>query len=129
MFSLFIDYTKWHYSYAFIRIFRLAQEFLRFFFNLFSVKLFLKSLFSPIFSMSVKDLYSSEIGDMIEAFLGGILTRVLGAIMRSIFIILGLFMCLLTSIVFLCALFVWLLMPIVVIGLLYCLVVISSSIL
>ena len=119
MFSLIIDYNRWHYSYAIVNIFRLANNFVRFFIGLFSVTLFLKSLFSPIFSLPVSDVYSTEIGDVIESFLGGVLTRILGAIFRLAFIILGLLFCILTVVGFVFIFVVWIVMPIVVIGLLY----------
>ena len=70
MFNLFIDYNKWHYTHAIINLFRLAKEFTRFFVNLFSIKLFLKSLFTPVFSIPVNDNSSTYIGDMVAVFIG-----------------------------------------------------------
>ena len=119
MFCLISDYTKWHYSYAVVTIIGLAQEFVRFFFNLFSVSLFLRSLFSPIFSIPVNDMRSPEVSDLVAGFMGGFLTRIVGAIFRGVLIILGLVGSLL-SIGFFCVVTVlWICLPVVVLILIY----------
>jgi hypothetical protein len=119
MFSLFIDYSKWHYSYALLNILRLAREFVRFFFNLFSVTLFLKSLFKPIFNVPVDDVDTSFSGDMVAVFLSGILMRVFGAMIRTFFIILGV-VCALCSISFFIVTFLlWVFTPVVFLLCLY----------
>lgn len=129
MFSLLTDYTKWHYSYALLTIVRLAQEFVRFFFNLFSVTLFFKSLFSPIFSIPVNDISSPEISDMIAAFMGGFLTRIIGAFFRLLLITLGVGLSILSIAFFTFIFIVWVFMPIVLPGIIYLIGVISISML
>jgi hypothetical protein len=119
MFSLLIDYTKWHYTYAILNIFRLAQEFIRFFLNLFSVTLFAKTLFLPVMSIPVDDIHEAEVSDVIASFLGGLLMRLLGAIFRLIFILLGLVLSGATLIFFVVVLGIWLLTPVVFVALLY----------
>lgn len=127
MLSLFIDYTKWHYSFAFINIFRLAREFARFFLNLFSVSLFLRTLFSPIFSIPVNDVDSVEASDMIAVFLGGVILRIVGAVIRFVVLVVGLFLSITSLVFFTIISMLWLSMPLVGIGLVYCLIVLSNS--
>jgi hypothetical protein len=129
MFSLISDYTKWHYSYALAAIISLAQEFVRFFFNLFSVKLFLKSLFSPIFSIPTNDISSTEISDLAAAFAGGFLTRIIGVLFRLLFIILGLLGGIISILVFMITFVVWVLLPVVVPVLIYLAGAVSLSML
>ncbi len=119
MFSLFIDYNKWHYTQALVNIFILAREFMRFFFNLFSVHLFFRSLLQPIFSIPVDDVESQNISDVIAVFLGGIILRIVGAIFRLFFILIGLFLCLLTSVLFVFVFLIWIIMPMVFIMIAY----------
>jgi hypothetical protein len=129
MLRLFIDYTKWHYSYALVNIFRLAKEFVRFFLNLFSVTLFFKTLLYPIFSLPVDDVESSFIADMVAVFIAGIIIRIIGAIFRIAFITLGLFFSVLTVVFFTLVFVMWFSMPILFIGLLYYIITFSTSIL
>lgn len=119
MSSFFIDYVKWHYTYALLNIFRLAKEFIRFFLNLFSVRLFLHTLFTPIFSIPVNDDDSNYIGDMIAGFVGGTLIRLIGAIFRLSLIILGLFFSFLTFSIATFIFILWLFMPLISIVLFY----------
>ncbi len=118
MLNLFIDYSKWHYTYALLNIFRLAVEFVRFFLNLFSVKLFLKSLFSPLFSVPLTT-ESNYYGDIIAGFVGGTLVRIIGALFRSVLIICGLGFSLVTIIFFFIAFVIWLILPLVILVTLY----------
>ncbi len=119
MFSLFVDYTKWHYSQALFTIVELAQEFTRFFLNLFSVALFLKSLFSPIFSIPVNGIGTSEVSDKVAAFVGGVLTILVGAFFRLLLILLGLLCSLLSIVFFTLVLLFWVSIPAVLPLLIY----------
>jgi hypothetical protein len=129
MLSLFIDYTKWHYTHAIVGIFRLTREYVRFLLNLFSVALFLRTLFLPIFSIPIDDMRSLDIPDMIATFLASIIIRIVGALARSLLIILGLSLSMLTCIFFATLFVLWVFLPGVFIMLLYYLLVFSFSIL
>lgn len=119
MFSLFFDYTKWHYTYALLAIFSLMKEFVRFFFNLFSVTLSLQNLFRPVFSIPIDNPEPTYIGDMVATFLGGILMRLLGAFFRSLLILLGILLSMLTIIFFLVVFVGWIFLPFVWIFVIY----------
>lgn len=114
MFNLFIDYNKWHYTYALLNIFRLTKEFVRFFLNLFSIKLFLKSLLLPVFSIPVNDVETETFTDIFAVFLGGIVLRIVGAIFRIFFIFLGILFSLVTIIFFSVLFVLWIFMPLIV---------------
>lgn len=119
MFSLFIDYNKWHYRYATLNIFRIARDFILFFLNLFSVSLFFRSLFQPIFSIPVDDVDSENISDVMAIFLGGIVLRIVGAIFRLFFISIGLLLSLTTFVFFTFLFIIWILLPILFIAIVY----------
>ena len=128
MFNLFTDYITWHYTQAIVSIVRTAKEFVRFFLNLFSVWLFFKTLFLPIFSIPVDDLGSSDIPDMIAGFFGGIIIRLIGALFRLLLIFLGIFLSLLAVLFFAVLLIFWIIMPAIFLPLLYFLFVFSFKI-
>ena len=117
MLSLFFDYFKWHYTHAIVTILKLGKEFVRFFLNLFSVSLFLRTLFLPLFSIPVDDVDSSFLSDLVAVYVGGLLIRIMGAIFRSLFIIAGLFFSLLTVLFFSTVFLLWLVMPLCTVGL------------
>lgn len=119
MFSLFIDYNKWHYTQALVNIFILAREFMRFFFNLFSVHLFFRSLLQPIFSIPVDDISSENVSDVVAVFLGGIILRIVGAIFRMFFILIGLLLCVITFVLFVLIFFIWIIIPLIFITIVY----------
>lgn len=127
MFSLFTDYIGWHYKFALVNIFRLGVEFTRFFVNFFSIGLFLRTLFLPLFSVPVDDIDSEDITDTVALFMGGIIVRILGAILRTLFIILGLFFCAITILFFTFTFILWLCVPIVFGGTVYYLIMLSTS--
>lgn len=129
MFGLISDYAKWHYSYALLAIVHLAQEFVRFFFNLFSVTLFLKSLFSPIFSISLNDVSSPEVSDIVAVFMGGVFTRIIGAFVRSLLILIGIICGLMSSLFFVIVGVMWICMPVALPLLVYVLGVVTFSLL
>ncbi|MBP6948799.1 MAG: hypothetical protein KBC41_03890 [Candidatus Pacebacteria bacterium] len=119
MISLFIDYTKWHYTHAVVGIFVLTREFIRFFLNLFSFSLFVRTLFSPIYSIRVAHIEEDAITDILAVFIVDTIMRLLGAMIRLTSICLALFFSVLT-LVFSILLFVtWLTMPVVFLTLIY----------
>lgn len=119
MFSLFIDYNKWHYRCATLNIFKIAKDFMFFFLNLFSVSLFIRSLFRPIFSIPVDDVDSENITDVGAVFIGGIVLRIVGAIFRLFFIFLGLLLSLITLLSFTAIFIIWIFLPLLFVIILY----------
>ena len=111
MLSLFFDYTTWHYTHALVVVLQLTRDFVRFFLNLFSVKLSLQNLFRPVFSIPVDGAESTYGGDVVATFLGGMLVRLLGAFFRTLLILLGVFTSILTVLFFMIVSILWIGMP------------------
>lgn len=118
MLELFINYTKWHYTQAIISLFILAREFIRFFVNMFSIPLFIRSLFLPILNIPVNINTKEEIGDIFATFVAGIIVRALGAFVRLMLIILGIFFIILTIVSFSFIFILWLVVPLFFLGIL-----------
>jgi hypothetical protein len=116
MFSFFIDYGRWHYSYAPLAILKLLKEFVRFFINLFSVSLFIRTLFNPLYSSPVNLKSARDGTDTFGLITGGVVIRVLGALFRLVLIICGLVLCMLSFVFFTCVFVIWVCMPIVIVG-------------
>jgi hypothetical protein len=116
MLSFIIDYSKWHYSYALLAVLKLLKEFMRFFMNLFSVSLFIRTLFSPLYSTPVNIKSAQDGADAFGLITGGVLIRILGALFRLVLILCGLMLSIL-GFIFFCSVFVvWMCMPVVVAG-------------
>lgn len=128
MVSIFIDYTKWHYTYALVNIFTLTKEFVRFFLNLFSVRLFLASLFTPIFSVPVNSIESSMVSDMLAEVIGGMVARLIGALFRSALILLGIFCSILSVLFFTVVCAMWISMPLIIALVVYCIYLLIPTI-
>lgn len=66
------------------------KNFLKFNLNYFSIPLLLKTFFSPWRKYKVSYGKGFSIGRYLEAFFSNLIFRILGAILRSVFIIIGL---------------------------------------
>ncbi len=92
-------YIKWHYTDAFIDLIGIIRNFLFFFYNLFSIKILFKTLFSPFHRMTeVYDKRGFNLEKLAEAFIVNSLMRAVGALLRIMLIITGIFFILLTFI-------------------------------
>ena len=107
----FFFYLSWHYKYALGNLFSLTKEFIRFFFNFFSIGLFVKTLFLPMFSVKADPGKEVYIIDYIAIIISNLFLRVLGFIVRSCFIAVGVLSIVLVSILMTGILFVWVFMP------------------
>lgn len=116
------SYIFWHYRYGVPHIITLTIEFVRFIFNLFSINLFLRTLFNPMFSVqiSLKDRVVDE--DIIAIIISKGVMRIIGALLRSFFILLGLFSILCTIVVMTLVLVAWIAFPFLFLLALYLLV-------
>lgn len=117
--SLFIDYTKWHYSYALLGIFVLGREFVRFVLNLFSFSLFMRTLISPIYSIRVQHIEEDTVSDILAVFIVDVVMRLVGTVLRLISISFALFFSVAVSFFCVTIFILWLIMPLVYITLIY----------
>ncbi len=108
-------YIKWHYTDAFIDLIGVIRNFLFFFYNLFSIKILFKTLFSPFHRMTeVYDKRGFKLEKLAEAFIVNSLMRVVGALLRFMLIIFGLFFMLLTFVFGAFFIIAWALAPFLV---------------
>lgn len=109
-------YISWHYTKAISDLINLFKDFTWFIWNMFSIKILLKTLFVPFQKLSVKSTKKFDIQEYFSALATNLLMRILGFVLRTFFIILGLL-----SLVFFTALsavffIVWLILPLILIG-------------
>lgn len=109
-------YISWHYTKAISDLINLFKDFTWFIWNMFSIKILLKTLFVPFQKLSVKSTKKFDIQEYFSALATNLLMRLLGFVMRTFFIVLGLlslvFFTALSAIFFL----VWLVLPLILIG-------------
>lgn len=112
--QLVIAYARWHYTTAFVDMWRVYTNIFWFLFNFFSIKILLLTFFSPW-----KRLRESRKGK--EGMLGSLIinpiTRLVGVLARSATIVTGLFSFLILSLCFFASVVFWLLMPLILFGL------------
>ena len=106
------QYLAWHYSYGLPNLFTLTKEFIRFIFNFFSINLFFRTLFSPMFSVESGIADEQYAEGVIALFVSSMVMRVLGFILRTLFIIIGLLSIIFTTICMMAVIIAWLLLPV-----------------
>lgn len=107
------NYFLWHYGKALLDFANLWKNLVVFFYQFFSIPTLLLSLFSPWHRMN--DAYSGQLTfeATVGTFIVNTIMRLVGAIVRAIFIVLGL-VCIFASIVIgFVAFGLWIVMPIV----------------
>lgn len=101
-------YLAWHYTTALTDMKNIWKNFFTFIFNFFSITLLIKTLFSPWHRMA-------ESYGKIEDFFGNLMVntimRMVGAIVRLMFIVVGIFSLLLCTILGLVIFAFWLILP------------------
>ena len=108
------DYVKWHYGRAFRSLWRIVNNFIYFFYNLFSIPLLLRTLFSPWKKMTEqkqRGLHAPQ--EIFERIAGNIFVRIIGFIIRIVTVTVGLVFCLG---IFVCGLLftiVWIFIPLI----------------
>src|SRR5689334_12527442 len=105
-------YFMWHYSKALIDLKNLAKNFLSFVYNFFSIPLLAKSLFSPW--RRFNDSYG-KVESIFETLIFNIVMRFVGAIVRFIFIVMGIFSLVVLSVLSVLIFTAWLLLPFIII--------------
>ena len=106
-----ISYISWHYTSAFLEIFSIWRNFLVFFYNLFSIPLLLKTLFSPWKRLDENKPSILNFEDFFSVIIVNTLMRLIGAVMRIFVIFTGVLTLIFSFIVgFLFVLF-WPLLP------------------
>lgn len=84
-----MNYVVWHYRYGLPHLFLITKEFVRFVFNLFSINLFLRTLFLPMFNLQGSARGEEVLADAISIVVGNLVMRVIGLVLRVSLIALG----------------------------------------
>jgi len=115
---IFPHYISWHYTRGLRDIVRHIKDFLWFFWNLFSIGELLKTFFAPFQRLGQTAPARFDPQKMLEALATTLVMRLLGMLLRSFFILLGLFAlsALLVGGVFF--VLVWLVLPFIIVGML-----------
>ena len=108
-------YLRWHYSTAFLDIFRIDGDIFWFLWHFFSVPDTFRTFFSPWQRMSEQYQKGLDIEEFASTFITNILMRIVGVIMRTILLLFALIGFFATFIVLFVGFFVWLLMPFILI--------------
>ena len=117
-FAVFLkEYVLWHYSGAFQDMIELEKNFLWFGYNFFSIPLFLKTLFSPMFRLTAKVSRGIDVETFFEILVGNIFARIAGFFFRAVVIVFGIAFEVLLLLFFIPFVILWVLLPAVVLAL------------
>lgn len=106
-------YVSWHYTKAISDLVVLFKNFIWFIWNLFSIKILLRTLFVPFQKLSVKSTKKFDIEGVMSALVTNFLMRLVGFMIRTFFIFAGIFI-LAVFIIFSVMFFIlWLITPLV----------------
>jgi hypothetical protein len=109
-------YVSWHYTKALSDLIELYKNFIWFIWNMFSIKILLKTLFVPFEKLSIKSTKKFDIQDFFSALVTTLLMRIVGFVVRSFFIIIGILSLVLFTVFFSLFFVVWLVMPLILLG-------------
>ena len=85
---LITEYLNWHYGKALTELLDLEKNFLWFFYHQFSIKLLLKTLFTPFFRIQ-EEYKGFNLENLFSNLVANTVARVVGFIFRSIVIFIG----------------------------------------
>jgi|AACY02.16.fsa_nt_gi hypothetical protein len=109
---LFIEYVRWHYTTAILDLAGIVLNFCWFFHTFFGVGRHLKTFFVPFQRLRERSTKPLDIEDIAASFVVTALMRVLGMSVRSVAILCGLVLQVLTFLFGGAMLLVWLTLPV-----------------
>lgn len=109
-------YISWHYTKALSNLVDLFKNFMIFIWNMFSIKILLKTLFVPFQKLSVKSTKKFDAQEFFSALVTNLLMRFIGFIVRAFFILLGIMSLGLFSIFFSLFFVIWMILPLFLLG-------------
>ncbi len=108
-------YFLWHYTKALSDLLNLWKNFVVFFYEFFAVPTLLATLFSPWHRMNEGYTGALTFENTVGTFIVNTLMRIVGAIVRAVFIALGLFCILVAVVVGFVAFCAWIILPLILI--------------
>ena len=113
---LVTQYFAWHYSVAFVDLWRVFTNFLWFIYTLFSISFLLETFFDPFQRIQESHHSGEDVNDFFAAIVVNILMRIVGMVMRFFIILMGLVALLFALLLGICTFVLWPLLPFVVVG-------------
>jgi hypothetical protein len=110
-------YIKWHYSRGIKEVVNTAENFIRFLFHFFSLKLLFSTLFSPWRRLH-ENYNKADLGDMASSLLVNFIMRIVGFISRMIIILIGVLCIISAALLALVAFAAWLFYPFLILAVL-----------
>lgn len=111
------DYFIWHYSTAIKELVHIWKNFLWFTLHLFSVPRLIKTWVSPWKRIHEERTRAWNFEDFIGSLFISLLSRLIGFFIRTVFIVVGCLLILLTFTLGLCLILTWFLLPVLPISL------------
>lgn len=108
---LLIDFLKWFYIEAPKNIFRIWKNFILFFYNFFSIELFIKTLFYPWKHYQIKKERGFSLKNFAEIAIFNLFSRFIGFSLKTLIIFLGLLAEILLIFLGIGIFILWLIMP------------------
>lgn len=108
---------RWYYSTALRNLFKIWRDFVWFFYHFFSIGVLFRTLFSPWRRLDEGYKKGLELEAWFETFIVNSLMRVVGAMMRMLFIIIGLVALILITISIVPLILAWIIFPFVLLAL------------
>lgn len=112
IFSLVSSYVIWHYTIGLRDIIQVWKDLFYFFGRFFSIKLLIKTLFSPFERLHEGYKRDLNVGSIVDTFIFNLLMRVIGFVVRISTIFLGLCVQVVWVILGFVALIVWITLPV-----------------
>jgi len=115
--TIILGYLKWHYGKALATTFAFWKNILVYLFNYFSLKNLIGNFFAPWKRLA--DSYPKQFNFKVYfgIFIVNTIMRIVGIIMRTIIIIIGLFVCVIYVVFLPASLLFWLALPVIIIWL------------
>jgi len=113
---IFPHYISWHYTKAISDLLGLFKNFARFIWTFFSIKLLLQTLFVPFQKLSVKRTKKLDLEDFFSALVTNLLMRLIGFIIRTFFIVIGLFSMIFYVLAYSVLFIIWIVLPLVILS-------------
>ncbi len=109
-------YISWHYTKALRDLIELFKNLVTFIWNLFSINILFKTLFVPFQKLSAKRTKGFDLEDFFSVLVTNLLMRFVGFLIRSMFIVMGLFLLAVFVMGFAVFFLLWMILPLILLS-------------
>jgi hypothetical protein len=111
------SYAKWHYGRAVRELVNISHNIIRFLSHFFSLKLLLKTLFSPWRRLQESYKGGLDVSNFLSSFIVNSLMRLVGFIFRSVILGIGVIALTITFLLSVSAFVIWIFFPLLLLAL------------